>query len=212
VTAQLFHDLAVTSVAFSSDNERLATIEVPIPKMNSSKARIWDIHSGQPLSDVMAHNTMTFFAEFNNERTRLIQVSEASEEDAAATREIVDIGLPAHGVVPTWLPRLAEAVAGKRLNEATGVIEDVPDQWNSIEALRRELASLRGEDGFALFGKWFLADTLTRTISPYSKVTVRSYVDECIKSGDDSALNDAEDIVVENKELRDKIIARRSQK
>ena len=211
VTAPLIHDLAVTSVAFSSDNERLATIEVPIPKMNSSKARIWDVKSGQPLSDVMAHNTMTFFAEFNNERTRLIQVCEG-EEEAAATREIVDIGFPAHGAVPTWLPRLAEAVAGKRLNEETGVIEDIPDQWNSIEALRTELASLNGDEPFTLFGRWFLADTINRTISPYSKVTVRSYVEEWIKSGDDSAMNDAEEMVVGNKELRDRVIARRSQK
>jgi WD40 repeat protein len=211
VTAPLIHNLAVTSVVFSSDNERLATIEVPIPKMTSSKARIWDVKSGQPLSDLMAHNTMTFSAEFNNERTRLIQVCEG-EEEAAATREIVDIGLPAHGTVPVWVPRLAEAVAGKRLNEETGVIEDLPDQWNSIEALRTELASLNGDDAFTLFGRWFLAETTNRTISPYSKVTVRSYIDERIKSGDDSALDDAEDIVGGNKELHDRVIARRSQK
>ena len=69
-------------------------------------------------------------------------------------------GIPA----PAWLARLAEVVAGVRLN-TQGVPVAVP--LGEFFELKEELAALEGDGFYERFAKWFFADRATRARSPF---------------------------------------------
>jgi hypothetical protein len=91
-----------------------------------------------------------------------------------------DIG-PTGPKYPDWLLQLAEAISGQTLNQQ-GLLE--PTRLNRVEVLnqiRQKLNQDPGDDDWAVWGRWLLADPATRTISPFSKVTVPEYLENNIK-------------------------------
>jgi hypothetical protein len=54
-------------------------------------------------------------------------------------------------------------------------------------------------------GRWFLADRSTRTISPFSKVTVPEYIENRIKDNRAESLNEAEQLAVGNSQVLERI-------
>ena len=73
---------------------------------------------------------------------------------------------------PDWLLPLAEAVSGHRLNPQ-GVLEATgQDPVTVISRIRQQLDQAPTNDDWVVWGRWFLADRATRTISPFSKVTL----------------------------------------
>jgi hypothetical protein len=71
------------------------------------------------------------------------------------------------------LPGLGEAISGLMLNKQ-GVLE--PTRLNRTEIinqLRQESKHDPDDDDWVTWERWFLADPATRTISPFSKQTVR---------------------------------------
>jgi len=73
---------------------------------------------------------------------------------------------------PGWLPELAEAVAGRQLNEA-GPEKAAPSPFL---ALRARLTKLPGNDFYARWVRWFLADRGSRVASPNAAFTVNELV------------------------------------
>jgi hypothetical protein len=122
---------------------------------------------------------------------------------------MVDIGLPLGSQIPDWFPRLAEIIGGLRLNPNTAVMESLGQRFQELEKIRALLAAAKDSPITAL-GKWFLADPGTRTISPYSRVTVPDYVAACLQSGDEKSLDRAQAIAAGSKELLAKIAAARA--
>lgn len=61
-----------------------------------------------------------------------------------------------------WLPTLAETVGGKRLTENNAEILISPNEYLS---LRQQLSALGKAEGWSRWGRWFVSDRRTRTIS-----------------------------------------------
>jgi len=95
---------------------------------------------------------------------------------------------------------LVEAVSGQVLNR-----NDVePSSLDPVEALaevRRKLNETLDDGDWAKWGRWFLADPASRTISPFSRMTVAEYVENRIQQNTAWSLAEAEEMTFGNTEL-----------
>ena len=57
------------------------------------------------------------------------------------------------------------------------------------------------DDDWVVWGRWFLADPSTRTISPFSKITVPQYIQNRIKENTAESLGEAEQLAYGNTNL-----------
>ena len=105
------------------------------------------------------------------------------------------------------LPQLAEVVSGLVLNKQ-GVLE--PTTLNCPEVLSQLRHDLAGNDDWAVWGRWFLADPQTRAISPFSEQTIAQYVENRINDGTEEALDEAERIAADNKQWLKRIVEARA--
>ena len=55
-----------------------------------------------------------------------------------------------------------------KLNQKSGIIEDVPNRTEGLRRLRKQLTDAPEKDPYVALGRWVLSDTATRTISPYA--------------------------------------------
>ena len=74
-----------------------------------------------------------------------------------------------------------------------------------LPQLRQKLNQEPGDDDWVVWGRWFLADRATRTISPFSKLTVPEYIENRIKEKTLQSLDEAEQLAVDNPELLQRI-------
>ena len=78
---------------------------------------------------------------------------------------------------------LAEALIGVKLGEY-GAIEILDDQMEQLDNLRQQTANTPlGEPTAESFTHWFLSDPWKRNISPLSKKTVPTYIQQQIAAG-----------------------------
>ena len=63
-------------------------------------------------------------------------------------------------------------------------------------AKRTQFNRAPAEDDWTILGRWFLADHSTRTISPFSKITVSEYIENRIKENTPESLDEAERLAV----------------
>jgi hypothetical protein len=76
---------------------------------------------------------------------------------------------------PDWLLQLSEAISGQVLSK-WGVLEDTKlNRAETIQQIREKLSQELGGDDWVVWGRWFLADPLSRTISPSSRITIENY-------------------------------------
>ena len=108
VSAPLQHDAAVNCARFSPDGLRLVTSTA------SGTVHVWDVRTGAPLIDRIQSEFSVASVWFNRDGSTLL--TDAGWEWPV---EIIQ------GKAPTWLPDLAEAVAGLRLDERKSA-EPVP--------------------------------------------------------------------------------------
>ena len=112
---------------------------------------------------------------------------------------------PASATTPGWLLRLAEAIAGQRLDK-NGLFKSVrEDQLRMLNDVRDELRNAIMDDDWITWGRWFLADRSKRTISPFSKTTVPEYIEQRIKENTQESLDDAEMLAIGNAQLLKRI-------
>jgi WD40 repeat protein len=162
LTEPLKHGASVDSAQFSADGKRIVTASF------DSAARVWDAQTGQPLTEPLKHNAGVRSAQFSADGKRIVTAS------ADGTARVWDIAPSATGF-PDWLLTLAEAVAGVRLNHK-GVLEAIgQDPATVIGRIRQQLEQAPTNDEWVVWGRWFLADRATRTISPFSKVSIPEY-------------------------------------
>jgi WD40 repeat protein/serine/threonine protein kinase len=194
LTAPMKHSGDVRSAQFSPDGKRIVTV--------SDTARVWDAQSGQPLTEPMKHNGTVYSAQFSPDGRRIVTA------DGGAAR-VWDIG-PSGAGFPDWLLTLAEAVAGGRLNQQ-GVLEATgEDLATVIGRIRQQLEQVPVNDNWVVWGRWFLADRATRTISPFSKVTVPEYIKNRIKENTVESLVEAEQLTYGNADLLERVSTARS--
>src|SRR4029077_746895 len=86
--------------------------------------------------------------------------------------------------IPAWLPALAETVAGLPIR-TRGVSTPVAE--GDFNTLRDQVNNLVQQEGFSRVARWFFADRMARTVSPFQSATVAEYIqrriDENLRTG-----------------------------
>jgi hypothetical protein len=159
LTEPLRHEAPIQSAQFSPDGRRIVTASA------DHTARVWDAQTGQALNEPLRHGDELWYAEFGPDGQWVVT---ASKDGTARIWEASPIPAP----TPGWLPELAEAVAGERLN-----LRRISERVASDEFLRlaQRLQQPGAEDPYARWARWFLQDPSARSISPCAGLTVADY-------------------------------------
>jgi hypothetical protein len=188
--APLDRDGNVRSAEFSPDGKRIATA-------GDNGIQIWDAQSGQPLTEPL--NCPGMSAAFSPDGKRIL----------TASGNVCDVS-PVQQKLPDWLFELTEAVSGQLLNKR-GVLEETKlNRAETIKEIREKLSQDSSGNDWSLLGRWFLADPATRTISPFSKVTVPQYIEDRIKEGTAESLDEAQRLAGGNTNLLQRIFQART--
>lgn len=150
VSDPLVHAARVVAAEFSADGRRVLTAS------HDGTARLWDVSTALPVSAPFRHGERVSSAHFSPGGTRILT---ASFDRTARIWEVVRAEPPA----PAWLPDLAEAIAGERMDTHGG--------WEGVSvgrcfALRRRLNELPESDPYAGWARWFCADRASRPVAP----------------------------------------------
>jgi hypothetical protein len=100
---------------------------------------------------------------------------------------------------------LTEAISGQGLNKQGMLEMTTTNRFEVLEQIRKKLNSQLDNDDWVRWGRWFLADPATRTISPSSEMTVRDYIDDQIKQQTATSLDEAKNLAVGNTNLLERI-------
>jgi WD40 repeat protein len=143
----------ILSARFSPDGARLVTA------CDDGTACLWDPETGHPLSDPWQHRARVTAAEFSPDGKYVVT---GSWDGQVRIWPIVQSPVP----LPPWIPELAEALAGQRLEGRRGDLgEDgvhfagrgsVPLGPQALFALRTKLLNEANNDYAVRWGKWFL--------------------------------------------------------
>jgi WD40 repeat protein len=115
-------------------------------------------------------------AQFSPDGKRVVTASRDN------TARVWDVGL-APSRCPAWLLSLAEALAGNRLDQQ-GLLEPTRlDRAQTVTQTRQDLKNRPDNGDGVMWGRWLLANRATRTISPFSSLTVPVYIENRIHEG-----------------------------
>lgn len=182
------HEGSVEFVDFSPDGKSVVTAS------DDNTARVWDVLTGQPLTEPFRHRAKVVTARFSPDGKRVLTAS------WDGTARLWDVGF-APSRCPTWLSQLAEALSGNHLNQRDLLEPTSLDRAHTIAQLREFLARQPDTGDGVLWGRWLLADRSTRTLSPFSRITVPQYVSNRIHEATAESLAEAAEAASGNAEL-----------
>jgi WD40 repeat protein len=117
---------------------------------DQGNARLWAADSGLPLGGWVRNGRCLKRVHLSADMRRIVSAAESG------TVRLVPVAV-APTPAPSWLPALADAVAGWRLSD-DGTIELVPpDRWQSLSTL---LAAQVGDDFYARWARWFFVERM----------------------------------------------------
>jgi WD40 repeat protein len=188
VSASLEHEREVVFADFFPDGRRVFTVSA------SHETRVWDAESGMPLSEPLAHQHTHRFSPTFREPHYASAVSPdgrwlatPSSPERLQVWEVFDATEPA----PKWLPALAEAVVGRRINDR-GLFERAP--ITALSWLVSEMEPSR-DGAYAKWGSWFMEDRYQRRISPSGGLSVGQYIEQLVAGDSVQSLREALHIV-----------------
>jgi len=181
------HEGLVDPAQFSPDGKRVVTAS-----WGDKTTRLWDSASGKPIGEPMKHDSYVYSVEFSPDGQRVVTASGRTARlwDAAtmtAKDTSNDIFL---------LADLAEATGGLTL-ETVGQAENLtllaPEQVRA--SLEKIAAKFFGPSSkltpLQRLMLWSVSDRRSRTISPFSQVTVPEWLENRIKEGTVEGLRNA---------------------
>jgi tetratricopeptide (TPR) repeat protein len=167
LTEPLQHGDRVMSAQLSPDGQRAVTAS------DDRTARVWDVRTGQPLTEPLQHGDHVTSARFSPDGQ---QVVTASEDRTSRVWDVPSI----KSSVEAWVPELAEQIATERVNERR-VLEHVP--FGRLPQLRQQILASAAGDIWIRWAKWFFDERSTRSLSPFSDLTISQYIEYRIKDG-----------------------------
>ena len=171
------HSDDINSADFSPDGKWVVTASV------DKTARVWDAETGKPLGEPMVHEDAIRSASFSPDGKRVLTASDDK------TARVWDAIIKSEAAT-AWISDLAEAAGGLKLTPM-GSLE--PSEQD-CHRLGEELRHLTGDDDLTRFGRWYVADPATRTISPLSTITVPEFVQEDLKENSAASVEEAYEI------------------
>jgi eukaryotic-like serine/threonine-protein kinase len=192
VTEPLVHGGAVLDASFSPDDTKAITASA------DGTALVWDVGTGRRLSEPFSHPGRAEVARFSTDGRRIL----IGGGGWGSIYDWIDLETP----TPLWLPELAEAVGGYALSESAVALY-LDDAASRVERVRGKL--LASIDAGALIGwaRWYLADRLTRPISPNSALGVSNYAQRLASQDEYEALNESLDLLPQNAAVYEKLSA-----
>jgi len=174
--------LTLRSARFSRDGKKLVTASA------DGTARVWDAATGLPLSEPFQHPASVNGATFNEGGDTVLTASADGIVRGWALFSVTN-------ATPAWLPELAEAVAGRSLNDRN-IGEDVARK--EFFRLKAQLTSQNDNDLYSVCARWLLADRSVRPISPFSQITLPEFTGRLIAQNTGPTLERAIDLSLTN--------------
>jgi eukaryotic-like serine/threonine-protein kinase len=188
----LRHTAQISDAVFSPDGQWALTAS------HDGTACLWDTRTGQLLAEPLRHRAVVRSPRFSPDGRWMVT---ASSDGTVRLWETPLVTLPA----PAWLPALAEVVVGQRL-DSLDQLEWVP--FEEFKALRTQLMKADSMEPYVPWAKWFLADRVTRSISPRSSLTVPNYLPVLIEQNTIDSLRQAAILCPTNPAIFTRLAAR----
>ena len=172
------HEDVVNSAQFSPDGKWVVTASA------DKTARLWDAATGKQIGEPMMHQAVVNSAQFSPDGQRVVT---ASEDKTARLWDVVIVTDKDTTEDILSLADLAEAAGGLTL-ETVGQAENfkslAPEQARaSREIAAKFLGSSSKLTSLRRVMKWSVSGRKSRTISPFSQVTVSEWLENRIKEG-----------------------------
>jgi predicted oxidoreductase (fatty acid repression mutant protein) len=159
----LKHEGHVFSAAFSPDGTRVLTA------CRDGTARIWDARSGQVLGATLKHTNDVTSAAFSPDGERAVT---ASRDHTARIWDVQTAEMLGAPITPDDLI----ALSGRRVTD-NGQLEWLPGpEWMALIKKVKAQAE-QGTTKKDQLMRWHFADRATRTISPFSQITVPQHIE-----------------------------------
>jgi dipeptidyl aminopeptidase/acylaminoacyl peptidase len=163
IGAPLQHEKDVHSAAFSPDGTRVVTASF------DNTARIWDAQSGQAIGAPLKHEEAVTSAAFSPDGTRVVTAS------MDGTARIWDAQSADMLGAPVTADDLI-ALSGRRVAD-NGQLEWLPGPELIALISKVRAKADQGTTKKDQLVRWHFADPATRTISPFSQITVPKHIE-----------------------------------
>lgn len=174
VSQPMQHTDPVTFAGFSPDKCCVVTT-------SRNKLRIWDIETGNPISAAIKHDSLIRSAYFSSDDRHIVTVS----NNTSYSWEI-----PLFPAFNNVFIEFLDRVSGYSINEANSLQEE-------NDVTKTDLRNWTNATNFSSleyeFINWWLGDPIERTVSPYSKKTVKEHIQFLIDHNSIGSLNRALD-------------------
>ena len=173
------HENAVLSAQFSPDGQWFVTASA------DKTARLWSATSGEPVGEPLNHGSMVMWAQFTPDSKRVLTVS---QDETARLWDAVIVTANDTKDDAFSLAELAEASGGVTL-EAPGQAENLKSLTaEQIRTFQQKIALKFPGPPSKLAPlqrviKWSVSEHRSRTVSPFSEVTVSEWLENKIKDG-----------------------------
>jgi serine/threonine protein kinase/WD40 repeat protein len=185
VTSSLIQPNTIVHAMFSADSRYLVAGD------RGGLVRLWDLETSLPVLNPLFVDGQGGVSRvgINHRMSRVFAVTFGGQQLHHRPLPPRDLA------VPDWLPQLAEAVAGQRINDR-GALEALDEKHlREVKTLVAQLPTQADGDNFyARWAHWFFDDRSTRAVAPLSSFTVPDEVNERLQNGSLASLRAAHHI------------------
>ena len=183
----------VVAVALSPDGRFGAGLSVTLNKVGHvAAAQVWDLESEEPLTLPMKlpgiSNAQALSWTGRQPSIRFSPGRDRILVDIPGQTAIWEISPDYGGEAPAWVPEVAEAIGGWRL-DAQGKLARV--DYGSLHDLRGRLDGFSGHPALIRWTDWLLQDRATRPISPGSHCMLEDCVASLLETGTETNVREA---------------------